>query len=248
MNRQQSEGIAEGGLSATILPWIEQPERLDELRQFLSDYTHRCRNSLHGIKMGLYLYRRGIEGPPPETWAMLERAYQEAEQLFDRLQEIYRPMRTAMVRARLGQLFDERLPVWKTRFAARGVVLEADPPAEELLGDYDPMHLGSALDAFISWRIEAKHGDGNIRLGWRVRKDLFEIEWTEEDSHQPGGFDDQEAFGTCPFRAPPGGDSLALPLLARVAGAHGGRVIFSGNSAWRLVVTWPQFASNADLG
>lgn len=145
MNRQQHEGIGGSGLSSAILPWVEQPERLHELRQFLSEYTHRCRNSLHGIKMSLYLFRRGIPEPPSDAWTRLERAYQDTERLFDRLQEIYRPMRTTMVRSPLGRLLCERLPVWCSWFAERGITLRADPPAEEVLGEYDPMHLSSRL-------------------------------------------------------------------------------------------------------
>src|SRR6516225_9803227 len=117
MNRVQHEGIVESGLASAILPLVQRPECIGELRQFLSGFTHRCRNSLHGIKMSLYLYRRGIDGPAPENWVRLEQAYQETERLFDRLQEIYRPMHTTMVRSSLGQLLAERLPVWRNWFA-----------------------------------------------------------------------------------------------------------------------------------
>jgi len=245
MNRHQHEGTAEGGLSYAILPWVEQPERIGDLRQFLSGFTHRCRNSLHGIKMSLYLCRRGIEGPAPVAWAQLERTYQETERLFDRLQEIYRPMCTTMVRSSLGQLLAERLPVWRDWFTERGLTLEAVPPAEEGLGDYDPMHLGSGLDAFIAWRLEDGFSWGNVRLAWRVNQGFFEIEWNEVERQVPAGVESRGNPRSDRSGESRSGDSLALPLLVRIASAHGGRVIFRWDPAFHLTVLWPQFQADA---
>jgi len=247
MDRHQHEGTAESGLAAAILPWVEQPERLRELRQFLGGFTHRCRNSLHGLKMSLYLFRRGIEGPVPDTWVRIERAYQETERLFDRLQEIYRPMQTTIVRSSLGQLLAERLPVWRSCFAERGLTLEADPPPEEVLGDYDPMHLASGLDAFIAWRLEDRLSCRNARLAWRVHQGFFELEWNEAGGPLQGAVESRrnttfDHSGDC-F----GSDSLALPLLARIASAHGGWLIFGANPAWHLTVRWPQFQPDTEL-
>ncbi len=247
MNRHQHERTGAGGLSSAILPWAEQPERVGELRQFLSGFTHRCRNSLHGIKMSLYLCRRGIEGRAPDAWARLEQTYQETERLFDRLQEIYRPMRATMVRSSLGQLLAERLPVWRSWFTEQGLTLEADPPAEEGLGDYDPMHLGSGLDALIAWRLEDGLACRSGRLAWRVNQGFFEVEWSEVDRQVPAGAESRgqlrsERSGE--FRS---ADSLALPLLARIASAHGGRVLFRLDPTFQLTVLGPQFQAAAEL-
>jgi len=248
MNQHQHEGTAEGRLSSAILPWVEQPERIGDLRQFLSGFTHRCRNSLQGIKMSLYLCRRGIEGPAPETWARLERTYQETERLFDRLQAIYRPMRTTMVRSSLGQLLAERLPVWRSWCTGRALTLEADPPAEEGLGDYDPMHLGSGLDAFIAWRLEHGFSYGNVRLAWRLNQGFFEVEWNEVDPQVPRGVESGGNPRSGRSGESTAGDSLALPLLARIAAAHGGRVIFRWDPAFHLTLLWPQFHADVKLG
>jgi hypothetical protein len=245
MNWHRDEATAEGGLSTAILPWVEQPERIGDLRQFLSGFTHRCRNSLHGIKMSLYLCRRGIEGPAPDTWARLERTYQETEQLFDRLQEIYRPMCTTMVRSSLGQLLAERLPVWESWFAARGITLEADRPAEDGLGDYDPMYLGSGLDAFIAWRLEKGFACERVRFAWQVDEGFFAIEWNEVDGEFPSGVEAGGEPVSDRSSESRSGDSLALPLLARVAAAHGGRVAFRWDPAFQLTVLWPRFQSEA---
>jgi len=247
MDRHQIVPTAEGGLSSAILPWVEKPERIGDLRQFLSGFTHRCRNSLHGIKMSLYLCRRGVEGPAPDSWARLERTYQETERLFDRLQEIYRPMSATMVRSSLGQLLAERLPIWRSWFAARGRTLEADPPAEEGLGDYDPMRLGSGLDAFIAWRLEDGPSCGNVRLAWRVCQGWFEVEWSEVDRQIPAGVGSQGNPRSDHSGDSRSGDSLALPLLARIASAHGGRVVFGRDPAFHLTVRWPQLQAEGKL-
>jgi hypothetical protein len=241
MSPHDQEGIAGTGLSAAILPWVEDPGRLPELRQFLSQYIHKCRNSLHGLKMSLYLFRRGMDGSVPDTWSRLERTYHETERLLDRLQQIYRPMATSMVRSSMGDFVDERLPVWRSWFAERGLAIRANPPAHDPPGEFDPMQLASGLDAFIAWRLEDRLAPGTVQLGWQVRAGWFEVEWSEVDadrsrSHQRQMNDMAPHLleGRCV-------DSLALPLLARIAAAHGGRVTCSWNPACSLIVSWPQF-------
>ena len=241
MNRHQHERSTQGGLSTAILPWVERPEHIGDLRQFLSGFTHRCRNSLHGIKMSLYLCRRETAGPKPEAWARLERTYQEAERLLDRLQEIYRPMRTTMVRSSLGLLLGERLPVWRAWFAERGIAFEVESLVEEKPGDYDPMCLGSGLDAFVAWRLEDGTPCRTVRLAWQVNDGFFEVEWIESDCQHHAGI--EPGGNSVSPRSGEGhaGDSLALPLLARVVAAHRGRVTFRRDPAFRLSVLWPQF-------
>ena len=89
--------------------------------------------------MSLYLFKREVDGPMPGDWLELERAYQELEVLFDRLQMIYRPLSLTLVRSPLGRLFDERLPSWRSWFKLRGRTLDLGPPEVDLPGDFDPM-------------------------------------------------------------------------------------------------------------
>jgi len=247
MPQHTRESAVADGLSSAILHLVEQPERIGDLRQFLSGFTHRCRNSLHAIKMSLYLCRRGIEGPVPSTWVDLERTYQEAERLLNRLHEIYRPMGTVKIRSTLGQFLGERLPSWRNWFTERGLVLAAEPPAEEALGDYDPMHLGSGLDAFIAWRLDQGIFWGNARLAWRANLGFFELDWNEADRQLTAGVESRCYPRSGRSGGSRAGDSLALPLLARVATAHGGRVLFRNDPAFHLRVTWPQFQADAKL-
>src|SRR5262249_50972723 len=92
MSARPHEGPAEEGLSSSLLQIVHDPERVDRLRTALSVFCHRCRNSLNGIKMSLYLFRREARGAVPDSCVDLEAIYQQIVNLFDHLQSIYRPM------------------------------------------------------------------------------------------------------------------------------------------------------------
>ncbi len=57
------------------------PDEPDDLRQVLRRFNHRCRNSLSGLKLGLYLSQQEVQGPIPRCWTDLSRAYDEVETL-----------------------------------------------------------------------------------------------------------------------------------------------------------------------
>ena len=141
----------------------------------LSSFNHRCRNSLNGIKMSLYLFKREVGGPMPGSLGELERSYQQLEVLFDRLQVIYRPLSLTLVRSPLGRFFDERLPSWRSCFSRRGRTLDLARPADDLPGDFDPMYLGLGLDAFVAWRAESGRGQRERRFELENRRRLFRV-------------------------------------------------------------------------
>jgi hypothetical protein len=241
MSPQPQEGPAEGGLSSSVLPFVDGPERIDHVRLLLSSFSHRCRNSLNGIKMSLYLSKREWNGSTPPCWIELEQTFQEIERLFDRLQVIYRPLSVTMVRSPLGQLVAERLPSWRSLFTPNGRTLEVDPPWQEVSGDFDPMHLGLGLDAFVAWRAEKNSAKGNPRLSWRMDAGFFEISWREGHFQGPGISRERETRMTEEMIPPSGVDCLALPLLARIVSAHGGHQESTLDPAFGLKLRWPQF-------
>ncbi len=65
MNPDTVEGIAEAECGSSPVSSFEDSERFDRLRQILSTFNHRCRNSLNGIKMSLYLFKRAVTGRCP---------------------------------------------------------------------------------------------------------------------------------------------------------------------------------------
>src|SRR5262249_32802680 len=138
MSPQTHEWPAGGGVASSALRPVADPKCSESLRSILSTFNHRCRNSLNGIKLGLYLYKREVDGPLPSCWSELERIYQELETVFDWLQVLYRPLSLTMVRSPLGPLVNDHLQSWHSWLSRRGLALELSPPSEDVPGDFDP--------------------------------------------------------------------------------------------------------------
>ena len=74
------------------------------------------------------------------------------KKLFDRLDRIYHSASLTLVRSPLGQLFVERLRLWRSLYPNWAHTIRLEPPETDLAGDFDPSHLGLGLDAFVMWR------------------------------------------------------------------------------------------------
>jgi hypothetical protein len=241
MSPQPHDGPAEKGHSCSTLRAVDDPARVENLRHVLSSFNHRCRNSLNGIKMSLYLCKREVDGPIPRDWLELERAYQELEVLFDRLQMLYRPLSLISVRSPVGRLIDERLPSWRSLFSLRGRTLELAPPADDPAGDFDPMQLGLGLDAFVAWRADSGPADGKTVVSWKIANGFFEVCWDESrctngsrvNEHENGQAEGSGSNGRI--------ESLACPLLKRIVAAHGGFVETTNDPTFAVKLWWPQF-------
>jgi hypothetical protein len=216
-----------------------EPANLDLGPRILRHFSHRCRNTLSGIKLGLYVLKKELEGQSPSRWTELGRTCDEIEKLFDRLQRIYQPTSLTVVRSPLGQLFAERLPIWRSHCAAWGRTILVDPPKGEPSGDFDPTHLGLGLDAFVAWRAESSDSRES-RLGWRVIGGQFEISWQESpvEGHNGQARSERSSGRSSPSDC---AGSMALLLLARVAADHNGELESQSDPSLELTVRWPQF-------
>jgi hypothetical protein len=215
------------------------PATLDLGPRMLRHFSHRCRNSLSGIKLGLYLLKKEPEGLDHAHWHDLGRTYSEIEKLFDRLQRICQSTSLTLVRSPLGQLFAERLPLWRSRYPDWGRTIVLDPPEQDVAGDFDPSHLGLGLDAFVTWRAESSDSP-NQRIAWRTTGGQFEISWQE--SSECGGNQDRRSNDFPPGCQPADcTGSLAVLLLARVAADHGGELEARREPALSVTIRWPQF-------
>jgi hypothetical protein len=219
-------------------------QTIQQARQVLGCFNHRCRNSLNGIKMGLYLFKRQTSGPLHQCWAELAQSYADIERLFDRLQLIYRPMSVNTVRSPFGLLVNERLPAWTSSLSTRGQTLSINPPEKDDPGDFDPMYLGLGLDSFVAWRAAAGRPTGQSTLSWRIADRCFEISWDELGSANRSARGQPELGLSQGARQSSRVDTLALPLLARVVAAHGGFVETLSDPAFGIKLRWPQFQSS----
>ena len=239
MSPQPHDGPAEEGLASLTLSPVENSDCVGNLREMLSSFNHRCRNSLNGIKMSLYLFKRELAGPMPGSLGELERSYHQLEMFFDWLQMVYRPLSLTLVRSPLGRFFDERLPSWRSRFNVRGRSLDLAPPTDDLPGDFDPMFLGLGLDAIVTWRAETTDANVKAVLSWRIAEGTFELRWEERHLANGSLLDEHEveaAHWDLPdFRT----DSLAQVLLRRIMSAHRGLLDTVYDPAFVMTLSWP---------
>ena len=176
--------------------------------------------------MSLYLFRREARGAVPDCWGDLESIYHQVEHLFDHLQTIYRPMTLTTVRSPLDELLDHHAPKWRSWFEIEGPGPPARSPRLPVTGDFDPAQLGAGLDAMAAWRA-ATVDDGTLtRVAWCSRDGSIEVLWEEVPSDDPPvaiepPMDPLAREGNSSSRPV---DALALPLLARIVAAHGGRL------------------------
>ena len=245
MNRQPHEGPSEERLSQSMLPVVTSQERIAGLRRILSGFSHRCRNSLNGIKVSLYLLRREHSGANPSEWQELEQTYLQIERLFDHLQAIYRPMTLTMVRSPLGPFLADHEPKWRTWFEASGRTLRVDRPSQDLPGDFDPIHLGMGLDAVLSWRAEVREASRHPRLSWRTGEGFCEVAWDETEAPTACGPGSGAAGQDGKDHGWARVDPLALPLLARIVTAHAGHTEMTREPGrgFCLKLRWPRFQS-----
>jgi hypothetical protein len=240
MSPQPHEGPAEGGLACLTLSSAESSDDAKTLRDLLSCFNHRCRNSLNGIKMSLYLYKRELGGLVPENLGELERSYHQLEVFFDWLQMIYRPLTITLVRSPLGRFLDERLPVWRSRLCTQGRTLELVPPPGDLPGDFDPMFLALGLDAIVDWRAEVCERNVKAAVSWRIRDGSFDLRWEERRTLNGFHADTRDDAAVHPSRSDFQVDSLAQVLLKRIVSAHGGFLETQYHPAFVMTVRWPQ--------
>jgi hypothetical protein len=243
MSPRPHEGPAEEGLSSSLLQIVHEAERVERLRAVLSGFCHRCRNSLNGIKLSLYLFRREARGAVPDSWGEIESVYQQVERLFDHLQTIYRPMTVTMVRSSLDERIHHHVLKWRSWFESRGLSLQLDPPGSEVTGDFDPTQLGAGLDAMAAWRAEVGRAGGMARVAWGIHDGSIEIRWQEATPDDPR--DPPEHAGVF-IRRDAGRssrlvDALALPLLARIVAAHGGHLRREREAGFGVLIRWPQY-------
>jgi hypothetical protein len=232
------ETSVEEGLSGSLLRIVQDERQTEQLREGLRAFSHRCRNLLSGMKMSLHFVRRGSDKPLSARWTEVEQTYATIEQLFDRLQSIYRPMKLTLVRARFASMVESRGEFWRQWLGAGGATLVVTPPEDDTACEFDPMHLSMALDTLVCWRGSVLSEGDAAHLNWRIDEELLEVTWRESRS---GSDQDAARKPRAHFGASGSSTihSLAMPLLARVMSAHRGSMEWKKDQAFEIRLRLP---------
>ena len=233
MRSLSQERPAEVELCSSLMGIVQDNRKIDQLRDELSGFSHRCRNLLNGMKMSLYLVRRGADRPLPAWWVDVEHSYGGIEKLLDRLQLIYRPMTLTLVRAPFGSLVQDHELHWREYFRACGQPLEIAPPDQESSCAFDPMLLSGSFDAFLRWRASMVHPGQRACLSWHTTDTQLEVSWSETAIKATATRTQRHAHTSISDL------SLALPLLARVITAHHGTIQLSPSAEFKVLFTCP---------
>ncbi|MEO6810395.1 MAG: hypothetical protein ABI353_14875 [Isosphaeraceae bacterium] len=217
------------GLAGDLLKITASAEQLSTLYETLGEFNHLVRNRLNSLKLSIYLARQ--DGPKhlDEYWAELDRRYRTIEGFVERLQTIYRPMSLTPMRLTVGMLFDDLHAKWSKGFESRQVRFMLTSPSDQAVGHFDPIRLGQGLDALAAWRTDNAKANSLVHVEWHVAGEDVVVLWREPEV-------------TClPLDDAPEGDApcLALPLLARIITAHGGRLDASLEDGLLLQLRWP---------
>jgi hypothetical protein len=218
---------------------VQSDQQVEQLRNELSSFSHRCRNVLNGMKMSLYFMRRGAENPLPQWWEGLERNYRGIEQLLDHVQAIYRPISLTLIRGTFRCLVQDRQKPWCDWFASGNGSMEIVPPEQESAGQFDPMYLAMGFDALVRWRASILVAGQSARLSWRAADGEFQVTWQESGETMPASTSPSApvCLGShlpCMPHMP-----LALPLLARIMTAHSGKLQWSREPQFHTLLSWP---------
>jgi hypothetical protein len=215
---------------------VSDPAQIKDLHELLGDFCHQVRNRLHMLNMELYFAKVASHDSQRSEWAILEQSYRAVERVVDHLQTICRPMPLTLLSMSLDILLEDRRQDWSCRLAARDLSLELKPPADTVVGLFDPSRLAHALDAWALFRSEQAASGTVIQVSWGRRDGHLTLEWQETAPSCGPSPQTTNITLTESVRM----TSLALPLLARVMTAHGGHLKVVTKPDWNLHLRWPE--------
>jgi hypothetical protein len=222
-------GPTENDLTNQLLQVANDPDLRQMIYERLGEYCHQCRNRLNSLKLGLYLVARQSCGSTSSDWSDIERHYRQLERRVIQIQTLCRPMSLSRVTLGIDLLIEDRQEAWTRLMESNGKSLEFVAPAERAIASFDVERLGEAMDSVVAWRALGGNPAGSARLRWWVEAGYAHVAWEES----PSGV-------TCNVRDHRDEvDSWALPMLARIALAHGGDYRVQDDHDWKLEVSWP---------
>jgi hypothetical protein len=252
MNGLTASDPARESLTRLLSSIARNPEQTTHLHGILGSYCHECRNILNGLKLSFYLAKRNGSGCGADAglWHEVEPRYLEVERFIDRLHQLCRPVPVSPVKLSLNLLFEERNDHWKRALASAGRPLILEPPAEPVVGSFDPGRFASAFDDVVAWRARVGLPGTPLRISWCCTDGQFDVRWSEPRSEGVEARADLSSELTAPLDAVPAVsdddrpgalDVLCIPLLTRIVALHGGTLDTNDDprDGWQLRLRWP---------
>jgi hypothetical protein len=223
------ETAPDSDLASQLLRIAYDSDLRRTLYERLGDYCHQCRNRLNGLKLGLYLASKQSSVTTSSTWSEVESLYERLERRVDQIQTLCRPMTLSRVTLGIDLLVQDRLEGWTRLMESNDRTLEIVAPVERAIASFDVERMGQVLDMLVAWRASESEWTDSARLQWWVDSSSAHISWEESRSGAPAE--------VAPGRVAE--VNWTLPLLARVALAHGGDYRLKEDKDWTLVISWP---------
>ena len=203
---------------------LARRERLAYLGQMAGHVAHEIRNALVPLKLYLSRLRREVAGQDRAS-ALMERfesAFEDLEATVNDLLQFASDRRPDCSGIRVAELVEDVVSGVERQLEARGIRTEVDVPAD-LVCHADRRWLGRALQNLVLNAIDAMDGGGELSVTACSSPSGIEIEVADSG---PGLDPEVLARLGEPFLTTKRtGTGLGLALAARVAEAHGGRLL-----------------------
>jgi signal transduction histidine kinase len=217
---------------------VVRSERLSALGEMATVVGHELRNPLTAVTNALFLLRRGIGDPVPETLeghlAMAERETDKATTLAEDLTAFVRPRTPELAELELGDVVSE---VLETTPPPKGVDVQLDVVPQMVMADR--MQMTEVLSNLVSNAYQAVPEGGSVRIetGSNAEGALLVVEDTGPGVDQDVAARLFEPF----FTTKAHGTGLGLAIVRRLVEAHGGSITVENKAECgaRVVVHLP---------
>ncbi|MEC7526371.1 MAG: HAMP domain-containing sensor histidine kinase [Myxococcota bacterium] len=203
---------------------------LDAMGQLTHALAHEIKNPLNIALLEIELLGRGLRNPSAVDHAKLAARVRAVEaevrgmsRLLDDFLALARPDRLEPEPVRVGGLVEEVVRVLEGPAAAARVTLSTRLDEADAWVDADPARLRLALLQLLSNALDACEGDAGADVRVRTRRRGGTVHVTIEDDGP--GLPASPRVLMRPFVSTKSrGTGLGLPLVARIARLHGGRL------------------------
>jgi signal transduction histidine kinase len=210
---------------------IERQEKLASLGVFAAGIAHEIRNPLTAIKVRLFTLKQshGAGTSEHEDVEVIESEINRLELIVKEFLQFARPSEPEFRRVPLRKLLQDAQQLLETEFARKGVRLEVEIAADEMVR-VDPNKFKQVLLNLAQNGAEAIRGAGKVTLRARFEKRALHgrvrpvVVIDVADTGEGMPVEIQKRLFDPFFTTKEGGTGLGLPIAARIVEKHGGAI------------------------